>query len=358
VRPIVLVVPGDVAAPTGGNVYDLALAEALRRDGTPVRVLPAPGAWPVGSVGDRAGLLRALLAGGEADAAAEGRRAIVLVDGLVGAGAPQAIRDAVTAGTDVWVLVHLPLALETGTNPRRAVQLDALEGAALHASSGVIATSRWAAADLERRHDLPSVDVAPPGVVPAELARGSNPLRIVHVAAVTPRKDQLGLVAALAEVAHLPWSAHLVGPLDRNPRYVEQVVDAIEVAGLSAKVQLRGDRTGAALEGEWAAADLAVLPSRAETYGMVVTEALARGLPVVVTSGTGAAEALGSAADGSLPGVLVPPAHPAALAAALRRWLTDPGHRRALARAARDRRSGLAGWEATAAAVRTAVDSR
>ena len=49
------------------------------------------------------------------------------------------------------------------------------------------------------------------------------------------------------------------------------------------------------------------LASRTETYGMVVTEALSRGIPVIASDVGGVPEALGAAADGTRPGVLVPP---------------------------------------------------
>jgi glycosyltransferase involved in cell wall biosynthesis len=90
-----------------------------------------------------------------------------------------------------------------------------------------------------------------------------------------------------------------------------------------------------------------VLASRAETYGMVVTEALARGVPVVATEVGGVPEALGHGADGSRPGLLVPPDDPAALAAALRAWLDDAALRGRLRRAARERRESLRGWSTT-----------
>jgi glycosyltransferase involved in cell wall biosynthesis len=112
-----------------------------------------------------------------------------------------------------------------------------------------------------------------------------------------------------------------------------------------------GPLVGADLHRRYAAADLMVLASRAETYGMVVTEALARGLPVVASEVGGVAEALGCGADGSRPGVLVAPEDPVALAAALRAWLSDAALRGRLRRAARERRESLSGWSRTASVI-------
>jgi glycosyltransferase involved in cell wall biosynthesis len=84
---------------------------------------------------------------------------------------------------------------------------------------------------------------------------------------------------------------------------------------------------------------------------MVVTEALARGLPVVASAVGGVPEALGVAPDGRRPGLLVPPADPAALAAALRRWLDEPDVRREWRAAAAARRATLTGWDVTAGRV-------
>ena len=81
---------------------------------------------------------------------------------------------------------------------------------------------------------------------------------------------------------------------------------------------------------------------------MVVTEALAHGLPVVATEVGGVPEALGHGADGVRPGLLVPPGEPAALGAALRAWLGDAELRLRLRRAAGERRASLSGWSTTA----------
>ena len=88
---------------------------------------------------------------------------------------------------------------------------------------------------------------------------------------------------------------------------------------------------------------------------MTVTEALAHGLPVIAAAVGGLPEALGATADGTRPGLLVPPGDPAALAAALGDWLGNERHRHRLRAAARQRRSTLRGWEQTTQEIANAL---
>jgi glycosyltransferase involved in cell wall biosynthesis len=339
-----VVLPGDVddrAAPSGGNTYDRQVCRALRAAGWRVREHPVPGAWPRPDAAAADGLARTMAG------LPDGAR--VLLDGLVAAGVPDLLRPAF-ARLRAAVLVHLPLADETGLPPERAADLDAREGATLRAAGAVVATSAAAARRLVERHGLAAdrVHVAPPGVAPAPAAPGTPAgTRLLCVAALIPRKGQDVLVEALAAVRDLDWGCELVGSADREPRHAARVRELVEGYGLGGRVRLAGPLTGGALDAAYAAADLLVLPSRAETYGMVVTEALARAVPVVATAVTGVAEALGDA-DGARPGLLVPPGDPGELAAALRRWLVDPALRADLRAAARRRRAALPGWQGTA----------
>jgi glycosyltransferase involved in cell wall biosynthesis len=335
-----LVVPGNVRHNSGGNVYNAALARELGAAGADVQTCPLDGGWPVGSAGDRR-RLAALLLRGPAGAGDQAGEETVLVDGLLACGAPDALERAAAAGRPVWILLHMPL----DPHPE-------LEHRALHAAAGVICTSSSAAARIRARHGFDRATVALPGTDAAPLASGSQPPHLVAAAALLPNKDQSLLIAALARLTGLPWTASLPGSDTADPGYAARLRDTVERLGLRHRIAIPGELRGAALEAEWAAADLSLLVSRTEAYGLVVTESLARGIPVVVREGTGAVEALAGREPAPVPGTAVAlAADPGPLADVLRRWLTDPGLRarwRDAAVAARDR---LPGWDATARTV-------
>jgi glycosyltransferase involved in cell wall biosynthesis len=139
-----------------------------------------------------------------------------------------------------------------------------------------------------------------------------------------------------------------VGRLDRDPAFVDALRRRAQDNGLGVRVKFPGPLSGTELDRSYAAADVMVFASRAETYGMVVIEALARGLPVIAADVGGLTEALGHGAAGSRPGLLVAPDDAAALGAALRAWLGDATLRLRLRQAALERRESLPDWSSTA----------
>ncbi|MFJ2715525.1 glycosyltransferase family 4 protein [Streptomyces sp. NPDC087437] len=344
-RTVHFVLPGgvdDPATPSGGNAYDRRVSLDLPGFGWQVRAHPVDGAWPRPDTRARDELARVLreLPDG----------AVVLLDGLVACGVPETIVPEAER-LRLAVLVHLPLGDETGLDPAVAAELDARERQVLRAVSAVVATSDWAVRRLVSHHGLAPerVHAATPGADIAPLAPGTDGVsRLLCVASVTPRKGQHRLVEALAAATDLPWSCTCVGALTQDPAYVDRLRGLIAEYGLQDRFHLVGPRAGAELDASYAAADLMVLASYAETYGMAVTEALARGIPVLATDVGGVGEAVGRAPDGGVPGMLVPPEDPAALAAELRGWFGEADVRRRLKSAARGRRAALDGWANTA----------
>jgi len=341
VKQVYVVVPDtvdDPRQPSGGNVYDRHLCDGLRARGWSVHERPLPGSWPDADPASLSALAATL------DAVPDDAR--VLVDGLVGLGAAEVLEPE-RRRLRLVLLVHLPLALmlpDTAQTRER-------ECRALTAATVVVTTSEWTRRWLATSYGptLDRVRVARPGVHPADVSRGTaSGGALLCVGAVTPVKGQDLLVAGLASVADLPWSCALVGPLDRDPGFAEALRQAASAAGLAGRLRFTGPLSRAEVDARYAAADLVVLTSRMETYGMVLTEALARGVPVLATDVGGVAEAVGRSRDGTQPGLLVPPEDPAAIGAALRGWLQDSECRRRLRTAAQRRRGNLPGWSETA----------
>ena len=348
-RRVHVIVPegfDDPGRPSGGNIYDRHVCAGLAEAGWDVLVTTVAEAWPVPGLGARTDLEHIL------SAIPDG--ATVLIDGLIASPAAAQLLPH-TGRIRMTVLLHMPLA--TAIDTHHDASAERSERAVLRAATGVVATSAWTRQQILDRYAIPAsqVHVAWPGVdqvaVPARPVRG----HLICVGVLSRHKGQDLLVEALAELGDLNWHCVLAGPLDRDPDFVEQLRARVTCLGYDQRVRLTGVLTGALLSHAYTTADLLVAPSRSETYGMTVTEALAHGLPVIATAVGGLPEALGSTADGTCPGQLVPPGDAKALAAALAFWLGDERYRDRLRSAARQRRATLPGWDKTTQEIANAL---
>jgi glycosyltransferase involved in cell wall biosynthesis len=273
---------------------------------------------------------------------------LVLIDGL----ALGAMPDVVHAHKDrlrMVGLVHHPLAAETGLPPDLARELFSSERRALQAMRLIVVTSqrtRNALADYDVAADR--MVVVEPGVDRAHAAVGrvddaAASVRMLCVATITERKGHDLLIDALSELRDQSWTLTCVGSIDRSPATVRALKMQIQAVGLQDRVVLTGELDEAMLEPQFRAADLFVLATRYEGYGMAVAQALVHGLPIVSTR-TGAIEEL------VLPdaGMLVQPGDCAGLRAALSRVLVDADLRRRLADGARRRGTQLSDWSVAA----------
>ena len=328
----------DPRRPSGGNHYDRRVCDGLRAAGWTVHEHPV-GSWPSADPATHRRLAEVL--------ASLPDGTTVLVDGLVGSAAPEELAGVATR-LRVVLLVHLPLGVQGDDGVRAA------ERAAIGAAAEVVTTSGWSRSWLVTSYGVrpQHVHVAAPGVEPALLASGRpDGTGLLCVAAVTPVKGHDLLMAALATVADLPWRCTCVGSLEVDPGFAKEVRGRAGAAGIGDRVRFTGALPAGDVSAEYAGADLLVLASRTETWGMVAVEALARGVPVLGPAVGGLPEAVGRAADGSVPGLLVTPEDPAALGAGLRRWLTGVPERARWRAAARDRRGSLPTWPDTVSAV-------
>jgi glycosyltransferase involved in cell wall biosynthesis len=348
-RAFTFAVPGDPSAPTGGYAYDRRVARELADAGWRVRALRLPDAFPHP---DAQALERAY-----AMVAATPPDEPVLVDGLA-LGAMPAIGDALGSRRPLVGLVHHPLALETGLAPDRARALRDSERTALASARRVVTTSRATAAVLASEYgvDPTRIVVAVPGTDPASPARpgpdaGAAP-HLLSVGTLVPRKGHDVLLAALSTLADLRWRVTIVGDDGRDPATARALRELAARPPLEGRVAIAGAVDAAVLERLWTGADLFVLASRHEGFGMACAEAVARTLPVVATRAGAIPEAVPDDA-----GVLVPPDDPAALAAALRTLLERPSVRAALADGARRASPSLVRWPMTAATVASALEA-
>lgn len=336
-------IPGDLDTPTGGYAYDRRLMKELPALGVDAHHLQLPGSFPHPSDDDVAQTVALL------NATPDG--STILIDGLAfGALPEQAVQ---LINRRLIALVHHPLALEAGLSDGDRDRLLSTETAALAAADRVIVTSPTSARVLSDDYgvDADLVTVAEPGTDPAQRATGTAmPLQLLCVGAVSPRKGYDVLLEALRPMSEQSWRLTIAGALDRDPGAAQRIEDAIEDAGFTERVRLAGVVVPATLDKLYESADLFVMPSLYEGYGMVLAEAMARGLPIICTTGGAAAETVPDHAA-----LKVAPGDAKALSRALADAMADKKLRARLADASWDAGRKLPTWQETARRVAAAI---
>jgi len=336
-RALTLIVTGSIETRTGGSIYGRRIAAALGARGWTVDVneLDETFPHPTPAALDEAGRVLAAIPDG----------GTVVADGLAFGAMPfEAEREA--SRLRLVAIVHLPLASEVGLDAAIAARLEASETRALAAASLVIVTGISTIAAIERYGVARGrIALVEPGTDRAPVARGSGgtPLQLLSVATLNPGKGHEILVRALASLPRRDWHLTCAGSLTRHPPTLDRLRAIVCAEGLEDRVTLAGELDDDGLARAYDRADVFVLATLRETYGMAVAEALAHGLPVVSTT-TGAIPDL----VGDHAGLLVPPGDEPALAAALARMIGDARLRDRSAEGARRVRDRLPTWEAAA----------
>ena len=337
-------IPGDIETRTGGYGYDRAIVAGLRARGWNVRVLSVPGAYPSPSDDERAIADRAL--------AALPENSLVLADGLAFGALPVEARRQ-RARLRLVALVHHPLGLETGIDALTSLRLLGSEREALTSALGIVVTSRRTVSAVESL-GVPGdrIDVVEPGTDAGAVATGGGggPVQMLCVASLVPRKGQDVLFDALTRLAGDHWHLTCVGRSERESTYAAEIIRRSQEGPLAGRVTLAGELAGAALDAAYDRADLFVLPTHYEGYGMAVAEALARAIPIVSTPTGAIPELIGTAA-----GVLVPAGDVTLLATVLHALIADRSRLESLRQGALHARSSLSTWDDASARMEKAL---
>lgn len=323
---VALVVPGALDQPTGGYVYDAIVARGLAARGHDVRVVSLAGDNP-----------RAL-----AEGVRDARADVTIVDEL----AHDAISGALGELPAPWVLLahHLRAWEQASDDARHAREL-----ACVRAATSVVATSRTTAARLVAESGRGDVRAIVPGGdrLPREAsAPAADHLRLLFVGTWTPRKRLGALLDAVEPLAARGTATlAIAGDPSRDPAHAAALRGRIEASpALRAAVRALGVLDEPALARAYASADLLVLPSSLEGYGMVLAEAVHAGLGVVASRVGAIPEAVRDGAEARLFEL----GDASALAALLARLAANRGEVDAMRAAAAVR--GVPSWhDATAA---------
>jgi glycosyltransferase involved in cell wall biosynthesis len=347
VKRVAFAVPGDLATPTGGYAYDRRMIAELRALGWQVDVVDLGEGFPRPDAAAKAAAAARLTE--------VPKHCPIVIDGLAYGALPEAA-GKLTERNPLIALVHHPLAFETGLPDDTAEALFKSEREALAVARAAVAVSLATAQLLIDDYDVPPelVAVVSPGTDGGATAHGSGDgvVRLLSVGSVVPRKGYDVLVAALATLSDLPWRLTIAGDSTRDAKTAGQLSDDIAGHGFGARIELLGAVPDDRLASLYAAADLFVLASRFEGYGMAYAQALAHGLPIVGTAAGAIPDTVPPSA-----GILVEPNDVKALARTLRMLIENPKERAWLASGARAAAAELPRWADQAKLLAAAIEA-
>ena len=340
-QQLIFVYPGDLSAPTGGYAYDRQIIHGLKRLGWELELISLGDGYPFPTVAQVERARKALLG--------RTKGVPIAIDGLALGALPELAAE-LAEHHPIIAIIHHPLAFEFGLSEAQKRALQRSETEALRHVSQIVANSSTTARDLTQFYGVSpdTIGVVMPGTERTHrlkpkvesVGKTRNSVHLLSVGSIIPRKGFDCLMEALHSISDLPWSLSIAGDTSRNRAAYEQLLVDIDRFHFAERVRVLGAISDAELELLYDGADVFVLASHFEGYGMVYAEAMAHGLPIVATS-------CGAISDTVPPeaGVLVAPGDIAALGNALKDLILDAPCRARLSRGAFEASARLPTWD-------------
>lgn len=334
-NPIFFAIPGDINSLTGGYGYDRRLFNELKNRDLNVQLISLANSFPNPD--------SSALEDADKQLTRLPDNAVVIIDGLA-FGVMHEIAEQQAKRLKLIALCHHPLALESGLGANEIQRLQKSEQIALAAARAVIVTSNNTARTLNQQFAISTnkITVALPGTDRQNFATcEGNPPILLTVATLTQRKAHDILIEALVQIAHLPWQARFVGGAEFDPEWTAYLQNKVASYALEHRINFVGNVSN--IFSEYAQADIFVLPSLFEGYGMAFAEALSFGLPIVAARSGAVSDLVPESA-----GILVRAGDADALANSISQLLSDKTKCKQLQVGAQQAANNLPTWTDTA----------
>ncbi len=325
---ILFLLPDIQDVPTGGNIYNSKMIKSLL-EYTEVAVSVCKNAEDI------------------VDVLLQGKHDIIIVDSLLWEAAAQVVTEIQEAASSTWILLVHYLAV---CNPEQHLADTQKLFNALQQFDAFITTSQFSKDCLVHSGVDPElVEVVYPGLeedyrrtFSQSHLPGSVP-RILTVSSLLPGK---GLIEFTEVLEHLPadnWVWHIAGDDALDPEYAARFKSNVKKSGKLSRVRWLGAVAASQMPALYPTYDLFVSPSRFETLGMAVREAMASGLPVIAYDVGGMSENLSLGG-----GHLIPAFDTHHMRTCIDTCLTDRDYARKLGNVARGVSLNFPSWTASA----------
>jgi glycosyltransferase involved in cell wall biosynthesis len=322
---------GDINSLTGGHLYNMHIINGLKNKNYSVSLQAAGGKWDNKEGIDKmCRLYLQKIPWGSC----------IIIDSLILASLTNLVRKSMDRFKFLG-LIHLPVSYDIKTGIHGKLSEDEL-GALNHMHRLVVTGGFTFDLLCNAGIDPRKITIIQPGTdqFPRKAQYARVPSNLLCIANYSALKAQDVLIRALSRLKTRNWTLHLYGDTDRDPEYTSFLRSLILYLGLESRIIVHRIVERQNISKVFLEADLFILPSLFESYGMVLSESLAHGIPVISTL---AGNIRNTVPEGM--GILIEPGNEAELADSISSLFDSPEKYSALCTASSSYYKQSRSWE-------------